>query len=86
MMEGLLFIIELCRHNKVHNFSPFGTFLFEFNSLSKKVIDEIKLKTENYSNEPSYKDLKKLIKNLSNSMKKNIFLTNKTSLITCSIL
>jgi hypothetical protein len=79
-------VIELCRQNKVHNFSPFGTFLFEFNSLSKKVIDEIKLKTENYSNELSYKDLKKLIKNLSDSMKKIIFLANKTSLITCSIL
>jgi hypothetical protein len=84
--EKLEKVIELCELQNDHDFPPFGTFIFEFNSLSKKVIDEFKLKTENYSNELSYKDLKKLIKNLSNSMKKNIFLANKTSRITCSIL
>jgi hypothetical protein len=78
-------IIKLCRKNKVHNFSPFGTFIFEFNSLSKKIIDEIKLKTENYSNELSYKDLKKLIESLLESMNNNIFLANKTKRIKCSI-
>jgi hypothetical protein len=78
-------IIKLCELQNDHDFPPFGTFLFEFNSLSKKIIDEFKLKTENYSNELSYKDLKKNIKSLSKSMKKNIFLANETKLITCSI-
>jgi hypothetical protein len=79
-------IIKLCELQNDHDFPPFGTFLFEFNSLSKKIIDEFKLKTENYSNELSYKDLKKNIISLSKSMKKNIFLANETKLITCSIL
>jgi len=71
-------VVGICNQPDAMNSPLFGVFIFDFNTLSQEIIDEIKLKSENYSNELDYENL---LENLTYSMKKNIFLVNETTFI-----
>jgi len=74
-------VVGICNQSDAMNSPLFGVFIFDFNTLSKEIIDEIKLKSGNYANELDYQNLLDLIRNLTDSMNKNIFLVNEITFI-----
>jgi len=77
-------VVGICNQSDAMNSPLFGVFIFEFNTLSKEIIDEYKLKSDNYANEFDYENLLDLIENLTDSMNKNIFLVNEITFIQSS--
>lgn len=74
-------IIDICDLPNAMSSPLFGVFICEFENLTKKVIDDLKSKTENYAKEIDFKSLHDILTNLSNSLKKNIYLIYETECI-----
>jgi hypothetical protein len=79
-------VIDICTMRNAMKSPLFGVFIEEFKNSNSEIIEDLKLKTENYAKEIDFPTVLGLIRSLSDSMENNIFLANETSLITCSIL
>jgi hypothetical protein len=79
-------VIKICTMRDAMKSPLFGVFIEEFKNSSSEIIEDLKLKSGNYANEIDFPTFRGSIRSLSKTMEKNIFLANKTSLITCSIL
>jgi hypothetical protein len=78
-------VIDICNMPDAMNSPLFGLFIHEFKILSSEIIDDLKLKSGNYTNEIDFPTFLGLIISLLNSMNNNIFIANETKHITCSI-